>query len=122
MRCTHRPPALIEHEQICAKCTQHKRRKQEQIIGDDQRRAELQRRAEQSIQRGQRVKRQVDLNRMEHPIDVEDVKVGLRHQPFFDPPEVPRQRRVIDAVARGVGGEMGGQGPGEKKGQQAVKA
>jgi hypothetical protein len=40
---------------------------------------------------------------MEEPVHVKNIKVELINQPGFEPPEVPAQGRVINAVAGQVG-------------------
>ena len=110
----------LAHQQVGAEAAQDKGRKQQKIRGDGQPEDELQRDAEQPVERRQGVKGQVDVDRVEHPAAVEEVGVELVDQPQLDPPEVPRQRRIVDAVAGDVRGEVRGQRPGEGQRQQRI--
>jgi hypothetical protein len=65
----------------------------------------LQRDAEQAVENGQGVERQVDTHRPELPADLKGI-LRLIQERVSDPPEIPGERGVVDAVAGHVADEV----------------
>jgi hypothetical protein len=110
----------LVHQQICAKPAEHKGREQQQVVGDSQPRYQLQRDAQEPIERCQCVKGQVDVHGVEHPAAMKQVGIELVDQPQLDPPEVPCQCGIVNAIAGDMGSKVRGKRPGEAQRQQRV--
>jgi len=72
---------------------------------------------QKAVERCEGVEGEINLDRMEHPIHMKDVKVELIDEAEFDPPEVPGQGRIIDTVTWHMSGEVAGQRPSQGEGQ-----
>ena len=65
------------------------------------------------VERGQRVKGQIDADRIKYKIRVKRILTQVE-QRVFDPPQIPGNGRVVAAVAGKVSGKVQGGRPGEE--------
>ena len=113
------PSQKIQREQVRPKPTEHKRRQQQQVVRRDHAERGDERDAEHPVEHRQRVEGQVDADRPELPGGDERVLRQI-HQRVLDPPQIPGEGGIVDAIAGHVRGEVRDQRPGEDETEQKI--
>ena len=103
----------VARQQERTVAAQQKGGEKHKIAGCHQPHDRLQRHGQETVQEGQRVKGQVDAEGVKQIITVKGVGAQLEKS-MLDPPQIPSQWWIIDAVARHVRAEMGCQRPGKQ--------
>ncbi len=75
---------------------------------------------QQAVEHREGVEGQVDADGVEHPLAEEGVELVV-DEAEFEPPQVPGQRGVVDAVAGDVRGEVGDQRVSQRQAEQGVE-
>ena len=113
------PPEEMISQQESAIATEDKRRQQQQVAGWHKAQQALPGDGEQAVEDRQRVESQVDAQGVEKIITGKGV-LPQAEESILDPPQVPGQGRVVDAVARHVAAKMRHQRPGQGQGQERI--
>jgi len=109
----------LARQQIAAQPAEGERGQEEKVVCGHQAEDHLEWDAQHPVEQGERVEREVDADGPELPAAVEGI-LGPVNERVLDPPQVPRQRRVVDSIARHVGQEVRGHGPGQDEAEHGV--